>query len=113
MRAAGESGFVVMRESVCTPGDFAMENGLARAAEKCILRPQREDRSMRHFKALKLGLAGLTVAALINGVALGYFDVPSSRWFSNEWWTTWFPGYSVWVVLVLVGIGQRFQKRPE
>jgi hypothetical protein len=64
---------------------------------------------MRHFKALRLGMIGFTAAALINGVAFYLMEKPSARCFSDEWWVAWFPGYAVWVVVLIVGVGQQFQ----
>jgi hypothetical protein len=66
---------------------------------------------MRNFKALKMGMIGFSAVALINLMAFYFWNNPAARWFSEAWWVSWFPGYAVWIVLLLVGIGQKFQAR--
>jgi hypothetical protein len=75
-----------------------------------MLRQRRLD-FMRYFKALKLGMIGFSAVGLINLMAFFFLKIPSARWFSSEWWISWFPGYAVWIVLLLVGIGQQLQAR--
>jgi hypothetical protein len=47
---------------------------------------------------VKLGIAGLALTAVLNLVGDG------GRLFERGWWTTWFPSYLAWAVVLLIGV---------
>jgi signal transduction histidine kinase len=55
-------------------------------------------------KAFKtIGLIGLAITAVLNLVALLLFKRASAEYFSDQWWSGWFPSYIVWLSFTLLG----------
>jgi hypothetical protein len=51
-----------------------------------------------------MGLIGLAIQLAINLTVLLVFH-RTSAFFSEPWFYTWFPGYAVWLVFAVIGIG--------
>ena len=51
-----------------------------------------------------IGLIGLAIQLAINLVVLLVFR-RTSEFFSEPWFSTWFPGYAIWLGFVILGIG--------
>ncbi len=55
---------------------------------------------------LRVGLIGLCINLVLNLFGLFVLAQPAARFFSDEWWSVWFPTFVVWVVLTIVGLGR-------
>ena len=64
---------------------------------------------MRIF--LHLGLIGIGGTILLNYVGIVLFQRDAAPFFSEGWWSTWFPSYLVWLVFLIVGLGKRFSAK--
>jgi len=51
----------------------------------------------------KIGLAGLVIQVAINLTALLVFKKSSAEFFSEQWWSAWFPGYTIWLIFLVLG----------
>ena len=51
----------------------------------------------------KIGLVGLVIQSAINLIAILVFRKTSAEFFSDQWWSAWFPGYTVWLIFVILG----------
>jgi len=51
----------------------------------------------------KIGLVGLVIQSVINLIAILVFRKTSAEFFSDQWWSAWFPGYTVWLIFVILG----------
>ena len=51
----------------------------------------------------KVGLVGLAIQLAMNLVALFVLKKGSAEFFSDQWWSGWFPTYIVWLSLIIVG----------
>jgi len=52
----------------------------------------------------KIGLVGLVIQAAINLIAIFAFKRSSAEFFSDQWWSAWFPGYTVWLIFLVLGL---------
>ena len=66
---------------------------------------------MRHF--LAIGLTGMAIFLAVNIYALMALERASARPFTPEWWAEWFPAVGVWLVFLVVGVGQRLFTRAK
>jgi hypothetical protein len=57
-----------------------------------------------------VGLVGLVVAVGVNLIAMLVFKKTSAQFFSEQWWSSWFPTYTVWLVFLIVGLASRNKK---
>jgi FtsH-binding integral membrane protein len=57
--------------------------------------------------ALIIGMTGLVITLAVNLSGIYAFEKPAASFFSNNWWSEWFPGYIAWFVLLVVGFGLR------
>ena len=57
-----------------------------------------------------LAVVGLAVHASINLVAMFVFKKAAAEFFSEPWWSAWFPSYIVWFVFLVVGLANRGKK---
>jgi hypothetical protein len=55
---------------------------------------------------LIVGLIGFGAALVINLVAMLGFSKAEATFFSDPWWSSWFPNYVVWLVFAIIGLGQ-------
>ena len=62
---------------------------------------------------IRLGIAGVVIAAMLNVLALFYFESASGKVFSDGWWSSWFPLYLVFGVILLVGGALRLTGSSE
>jgi len=61
-----------------------------------------------------IGLFGLAITIALNVVALLFFKRASAAYFSDEWWSAWFPSYSLWLIFTIIGVaGLCWRKRDE
>ena len=60
-----------------------------------------------------VGIVGLGVHIVINLVALLLFKKESAEFFSEQWWSSWFPGFIVWFVFLIVGFANRIGGRDD
>ena len=61
-----------------------------------------------------IGVVGLSIAIATNFAALLIFGKASAEFFSHAWWSTWFPGYLVWISFLILGIaGLMIKKEPN
>ena len=51
-----------------------------------------------------MALIGLGIQILINLLAMIALKREAATFFSQEWWTVWFPGYMVWFVFLIIGL---------
>lgn len=51
-----------------------------------------------------IGLVGLAIQAGLNLLALVAFKKTSAEFFSDEWWSSWLPTYTVWLVFLILGL---------
>ena len=56
---------------------------------------------MKAFKTI--GLVGLAITTVLNLVALLLFKRASAEYFSDPWWSAWFPSYIIWLSFTLIG----------
>ena len=55
-----------------------------------------------------MGLVGLAVQLVIN---LAVLALKKTEFFSEQWWSDFFPGYLVWFVFAVIGyVGMRGKK---
>jgi uncharacterized membrane protein len=72
---------------------------------------KRDMQAMNTFT--KMGLIGLSAQALINVVALLLFKKDAAQFFTDQWWSLWFPTYTVWLVFLIVGLAGGGQKKSS
>ena len=46
---------------------------------------------------------GLAVSLGLNLLGLLDIEDSSARFFTDEWWSTWFPSYVVWILFAVIG----------
>jgi hypothetical protein len=56
------------------------------------------------WQMLWTGSFGLVLTVILNFVGLFVFHRSSSVFFSQKWWTVWFPSYLVWIVFTFSGL---------
>ena len=56
---------------------------------------------MKTFKTI--GLIGLAITIVLNIVALLMLKKVSAEYFSDKWWSEWFPLYMIWLVFITFG----------
>ncbi|MCZ6901117.1 MAG: hypothetical protein O7F74_12845, partial [Bacteroidetes bacterium] len=50
---------------------------------------------------IRMGLIGLSISFVLNVFNYYVLDVAG-----EDWWSIWFPTYSVWFVFLIIGMGQ-------
>jgi hypothetical protein len=60
----------------------------------------------------RLGLAGLAVTIVLNLVALLFFKKASADYFSEGWWSAWFPCYTIWLAFTIFGFARYCRQKP-
>jgi hypothetical protein len=66
------------------------------------LSPSHTRNIMKSFRII--GLVGLAITTALNLVALLILKKASAEYFSDQWWSDWFPSYIVWLVFVIIGL---------
>lgn len=60
---------------------------------------------------LRVGLIGLGITLVLNLLGLFVFHRPTAVFFTEQWWSSWFPSWMAWTVLTITGLGaQRYSK---
>ena len=59
---------------------------------------------------ITIGLVGLAIQVGLNLLTLVAFKKTSAEFFSDQWWSSWFPTYTVWVVFLILGIASHCRK---
>ncbi len=54
---------------------------------------------------LRVALIGLTVTLVLNLVGIFVFHRSAALFFTDHWWSSWFPAWLVWFVLAVTGFG--------
>jgi hypothetical protein len=54
-----------------------------------------------------MGLVGLAITIALNLVAWFVLKRHSAEYFSPDWWSTWFPNYTIWFTFSVVGLAVR------
>jgi len=54
---------------------------------------------------LWIGSAGFSVTMMLNALAFFLLQQPASIPLHEQWWSTWFAGYAVWLVICVIGLG--------
>ena len=68
---------------------------------------------MKHFNALKIGLIGFVIVLFINLIGLFLLQKSTPEFFSDGWWSSWFPAYIVWFIFIAMGIAQKFTDKDK
>ena len=64
----------------------------------------RDAKCVRRGKMLRLGIIGLTGTPILNLLGLFVFHRSSSVFFSDQWWSGWFPNYLLWTIFTIIGL---------
>jgi hypothetical protein len=51
-----------------------------------------------------MGLVGLVITVTLNLVALLLLKKAEAEYFSDKWWSVWFPSYTVWLIFTIIGV---------
>ena len=63
---------------------------------------------------LVMGLTGLAITISLNLFALFYLKKAAAEYFSDKWWSDWFPSYIVWLTFTIIGVASFcWRKRDE
>ena len=57
---------------------------------------------------LRLGLIGLSITLAINLFGLLVLRQAAARFFTDDWWSVWFPSFIVWLSITITGLWRRF-----
>ena len=61
---------------------------------------------------LKVGVIGLSITLATNLFGLIVLRQSAARFFSDDWWSAWFPSVIVWFSIAMIGLRrQRSGKR--
>jgi hypothetical protein len=63
-------------------------------------------------KMFCLGLIGLTLTIILNLVAVFVLKQASAAFFSNNWWSDWFPAYLLWLTFAIIGFAMYCRQKP-
>lgn len=62
---------------------------------------------------LRLGLIGSSITLVINLFGLLILRQAAAQFFADDWWSTWFPSFAVWLAITIVGLGRRRPGKRE
>ena len=62
---------------------------------------------------LNVGLVGLGVHLTLNLLGIFVFHRAAAVFFSEQWWSAWFPLWLVWTVLAVTGMKMPVCPRPR
>ncbi len=57
---------------------------------------------------IRMGLIGLSISFVLN--VFNYYVLGVA---GEDWWSIWFPTYSVWFVFLIIGIGRIKKKKSN
>jgi hypothetical protein len=67
----------------------------------------------KHNALVSVGLVGLGIQLVLNLLGLFVFHKAAAVFFTDEWWSSWFPALLVWIVFIIAGIGIRLTSKPS
>ncbi len=56
---------------------------------------------------LRLGLIGSSITLATNLFGLLVLRQTAAEFFTDDWWSNWFPTFAVWLGITIVGLGRR------
>ena len=59
---------------------------------------------------IMLGGVGFIIIFLLNLFSVYMLNQDAATYFSEKWWSSWFPNYSVWIVFFIIGVAKYFNK---
>ena len=72
---------------------------------------------MKHDKTYSryalIGLIGLGIQVAVNLVVWLASKNSAAEFFSQQWWSTWFPGYPVWLIFIVIGLVGRSRGKSD
>lgn len=60
---------------------------------------------------LRLGLIGSSITLALNLFGFLVLKQSAARFFTDDWWSTWFPSLIVWLGITIVGLGRQHSGR--
>jgi signal transduction histidine kinase len=66
---------------------------------------------MKAFRTI--GWIGLAITTGLNLLALLWFKRASAEYFSDKWWSEWFPSYVVWLAFTIIGFAGGGRTKAE
>jgi hypothetical protein len=75
----------------------------AQNANPEALLTMKQDSTYRTFRTI--GLIGLGIQLVVNLIVLLAFKKNSAEFFSEQLYSAWLPGYLVWLVFAIIGVG--------
>jgi hypothetical protein len=61
----------------------------------------------------RIGIIGLSITVVVNLAGFLVFHRASSVFFSDAWWSAWFPVYLVWMVFAIGGFASRNPSKAD
>lgn len=62
---------------------------------------------------LYTGLTGFVITLIVNAFGILVFRKPADELFADDWWSTWFPSYAVWIALAIAGVGRKLSAKAK
>jgi len=56
---------------------------------------------------LRLGLIGSSITLALNVFGFLVLKQAAARFFTGDWWSTWFPSFIVWLGITIVGLARQ------
>ena len=56
---------------------------------------------------LRFGLIGSSITLALNLFGFLVLKQAAARVFTDDWWSTWFPSFIVWLGITIVGLGRQ------
>ncbi len=60
---------------------------------------------------LRVALIGLAITLVVNLLGIFVFHKAAAVFFTELWWSSWFPSWIVWIVLAIAGLGARLHSK--
>ena len=60
---------------------------------------------------LRLGLIGSSITLALNLFGFLVLKQSAARFFTDDWWSTWFPSFIVWLGITIVGLRRQHSGR--
>ena len=62
---------------------------------------------------LRFGLIGSSITLALNLFGFLVLKQVAARFFTDDWWSTWFPSFIVWLGMTIVGLGRQHSSRRQ
>ncbi|MCK5904466.1 MAG: hypothetical protein KAG86_04215 [Gammaproteobacteria bacterium] len=56
-------------------------------------------------------LGSLGIVFVLNLMAIFIFHKESALFFNHQWWSSWFPAYTIWLIFLIIKIGIKVKER--